>query len=52
MEFKEYLNHNNNTILPEGQIKMHLKKFMNTTKGTYAGGKEMDADEFFKKYSG
>ena len=50
-EFEKYLKKKGLNPETEGQIKKHLKDFMETEKDEYVEGKEMDVDEFFRSYT-
>ena len=49
-EFKNYLVKTGKTPETEGEIRFVLKGFMNTCKGDYETGKNMDTEEFFNQY--
>jgi len=50
-EFKDYLASRGTYSCPEGQMKRHLKNFLETEKGEFLQGPKTDVDSFFKKYS-
>ena len=50
-EFKEYLSKEGINATTEGDIRRALEKFMETRKGDYTQGNEMNINEFFKSYT-
>ena len=46
-EFKEYLKIEGKTDLTEGEIKLELERFMNTTKVAYLQEEKINIDDFF-----
>ncbi len=49
-EFKDFLSSKGIVVESEGEIKRQLKKFMESEKGEYTKGRNMDIDEFFNEY--
>ncbi len=49
-EFKEYLKSEGKTDLDKNDIRRELERFLNTTKGNFEDGGQMDVDDFFKEY--
>ena len=50
-EFKDYLEYNRIYVEREGEIRRELTKFMETRKGDFTKGAEVDVDDFFKSYT-
>ena len=49
-EFKEYLTKKGINPKTEGEIHKVLNIFMNTSKGSYESGNDIDVDDFFSSY--
>lgn len=50
-EFKEYLQSQRISVNSDREINTELEKFMETSKGEYTKGKEMNVSEFFRSFT-